>query len=191
LLKRLKWVGGGKPCNVGLVKCVSGRAYILESSGKTRLTSRTSHVIPPSTQFNHFYSLNNHYTLPFYILLFYTRSSGSHDSVVGIATGYGLDDWGVGVQVPVGSRIFSTSSRPALGPTQPPTQWVPGALSLGGRGECSWGVKLSTHLQLVLRSRKCGSIHPLPHMPLITATSLHYLHTGNSPQHSSFKNGPV
>jgi hypothetical protein len=27
--------------------------------------------------------------------------------------------------------LFSTSSRPALGPTQPPIQWVPGALSSG------------------------------------------------------------
>jgi hypothetical protein len=44
---------------------------------------------------------------------------------VGIATGYGLEDRGVGVQAPVGSRIFSTSS------TQPPIQWVPGALSQG------------------------------------------------------------
>jgi hypothetical protein len=32
----------------------------------------------------------------------------SRDSVVGIATGYGLDDRGVGVRVPVGSRIFSS-----------------------------------------------------------------------------------
>jgi hypothetical protein len=54
-------------------------------------------------------------------------------SVVGIATGYGLDDRKVGVPVPVGSRIFSTSSRPALGSTQPPMQWVPGALSPGGK----------------------------------------------------------
>jgi hypothetical protein len=30
----------------------------------------------------------------------------SRDSVVGIATSYGLDDRGVGVRVPVGSRIF-------------------------------------------------------------------------------------
>jgi hypothetical protein len=27
------------------------------------------------------------------------------------------------------------------------------------------GVKLTTHLQLVPRSRKCGSIHPFPHTP--------------------------
>jgi hypothetical protein len=27
--------------------------------------------------------------------------------------------------------LFSTSSRPALGSTQPPIQWVPGALSMG------------------------------------------------------------
>jgi hypothetical protein len=29
-----------------------------------------------------------------------------------VSTGYGLDDRGVGVRVPVGSRIFSSSSRP-------------------------------------------------------------------------------
>jgi hypothetical protein len=56
----------------------------------------------------------------------------SRDSSVGIATGYGLDDRGVGARVPVGSNfIFSTSSRPALRFTQPPIQWVPGALSTG------------------------------------------------------------
>jgi hypothetical protein len=36
----------------------------------------------------------------------------SQDSVVGIATAYGLDDRGVGVRVPVGVRIFSSSRRP-------------------------------------------------------------------------------
>jgi hypothetical protein len=55
----------------------------------------------------------------------------SRNSSVGIATSYWLDDRGVGVRVPVGSIIFSTSSRPALGSTQPPIQWVPGALSPG------------------------------------------------------------
>jgi hypothetical protein len=50
---------------------------------------------------------------------------------IGIAAGYRPDDRGIGVRVPVGSRILSTSSRPPLGPTQPPIQWVPGALSPG------------------------------------------------------------
>jgi hypothetical protein len=36
----------------------------------------------------------------------------SRDSVVDIATGYGLDDQGVGVRVSVESRIFSSSHRP-------------------------------------------------------------------------------
>jgi hypothetical protein len=34
------------------------------------------------------------------------------DGSVGIATGYGLDCRGVGVRVPVGSRIFSFPRRP-------------------------------------------------------------------------------
>jgi hypothetical protein len=34
------------------------------------------------------------------------------DSVVGIATGYGLDDQGVGVRVPVGAGIFTSPCRP-------------------------------------------------------------------------------
>jgi hypothetical protein len=35
-----------------------------------------------------------------------------YDSAVGIETGYGLDDEGIVVLVPVGSRIFSFSRRP-------------------------------------------------------------------------------
>jgi hypothetical protein len=37
---------------------------------------------------------------------------GSRDIVVGIATGYGLDDREVGVRVPVGSIIFSSPRCP-------------------------------------------------------------------------------
>jgi hypothetical protein len=35
----------------------------------------------------------------------------SRDSAVGIATSYWLDDRGVGVRVPVGSRIFTSPYR--------------------------------------------------------------------------------
>jgi len=44
-------------------------------------------------------------------------------SVVGIATGYGLD--GPGIEFRWG-RDFPHLSRPALGPNQPPVQWVSG-----------------------------------------------------------------
>jgi hypothetical protein len=49
------------------------------------------------------------------------------DGSVAIALGYGLDDrwWRLGI------LLFTTASRMALEPTQPPIQWVPGALSLG------------------------------------------------------------
>jgi hypothetical protein len=59
--------------------------------------------------------------------------SRSWGSLVGIATGYGQDDRAVGVPSPgrVKNFLFSTLSRPALGSTQPPNQWVPGALPPG------------------------------------------------------------
>ena len=45
------------------------------------------------------------------------------DSSVDIATGYGLD--GLEIESRWG-RDFPHLSRPALGPNQPPVQWVPG-----------------------------------------------------------------
>jgi hypothetical protein len=57
----------------------------------------------------------------------------SRDSSVGIALGYGLDDRGSRVRFPAGMSIFlfTTTSRTALGSTQPPIQWIPGDLFLG------------------------------------------------------------
>jgi hypothetical protein len=88
----------------------------------------------------------------------------SRDSAVSIATGYGLDDRGVGARVLVGSRIFTS-------PCHPDRLWGPpnllsnGYWGLFSGGKSGWSVKLTTHLQLVPRSRKYGSIHPLPHTP--------------------------
>jgi hypothetical protein len=46
---------------------------------------------------------------------------------------YGLDDRAIEVRSPAGAKDFSSIlvSRPALGPTQPPVQGVPGVLSPG------------------------------------------------------------
>jgi hypothetical protein len=48
-----------------------------------------------------------------------------------IALGYGLDDRGFESRQGLGIFLFTTASRLALGPTQPPIQLVQGALSLG------------------------------------------------------------
>jgi hypothetical protein len=56
-----------------------------------------------------------------------------HDSSVGIALGYGLNDRGSRVRFPAGLGIFlfTTVSITALRPTQPPIQWIPGTFPWG------------------------------------------------------------
>jgi hypothetical protein len=71
------------------------------------------------------------YSLSCLNLFLYFLRPVSRDNSVGIATGYGLDYRGVGVRVPVWSRVFSTLLGPAVEPTQPPIQWVPGLPSPG------------------------------------------------------------
>jgi hypothetical protein len=54
--------------------------------------------------------------------------SGSRESAVGKATGYEIDDRGVGFLVALEGKIFLlfTSSRPVLVHTQPAIQWLLG-----------------------------------------------------------------
>jgi len=73
-----------------------------------------------------------------YILLKYIGGQVGRDSSVGTATRYGLD--GPGIETRWG-RDFLHPSRPALRPTLPPIQWVPGL----SRGQSGRGVALITH----------------------------------------------
>ena len=58
-----------------------------------------------------------------FIIYINTSLSGSGSSV-GLATE--LLAGRSGDRIPVGGRDFPHLSRPALGPTQPPVQWIPG-----------------------------------------------------------------
>ena len=77
-------------------------------------------------------------------------------SSVGISTGYGLDCPGIESRW---RPDFPHMSRPALGPTQPPVQWVPGLSPEVNSGR---GVTLTPHPLLVPWSWKSRAIPLLP-----------------------------
>jgi hypothetical protein len=79
-----------------------------------------------------------------------------------IATAYGLDDQGVGVRVPVGSRVSPSPSRTDR-------LWGPPNLLFNEYG----GFFLWVKAEGVPSSRNCGSICPLP--PYAFMTTLPYL----------------
>jgi hypothetical protein len=109
-----------------------------------------------------------------YIGLIHTENMGpDYDFILwgaGIAHWYSTRlqaGWlGIWVLARAGNFLFTTTSTLALGPTQPPIQWVPEALSLGQV------MKLTTHLHLAPRSRICGAIPPLPQYAFIAWCSV-------------------
>jgi hypothetical protein len=79
-----------------------------------------------------------------------------------IALGNGLDDRGFESRQGLGIFLFTTASRPALGLTQPPIQWVPGALSLGVKRP---GHEADDSFPSSAEVKMRGAIRPLPNTP--------------------------
>jgi hypothetical protein len=69
-------------------------------------------TIPNCNRTDKIFRMQSLLLVSFEYILFSLTCLASMNSVVGIATGYGLDDRGVGVQVPVGSRIVSSPRFP-------------------------------------------------------------------------------
>jgi hypothetical protein len=69
------------------------------------------------------------------------RSRGSSVSIETRAMG-----WTTGIQVQAGKMgfFFATASRPDLGPTQPPIQWLPRALPSGSKAARAWSWPLTS-----------------------------------------------
>jgi hypothetical protein len=103
-------------------------------------------------------------TLSFSFSFCHLRSRGS---VLGIATGYGLDDSEVGVKVLVGSRNFSFHVVQASSGARPVSSAMDTViLSLAVKRPGREADHSSTALP---KSRKCGCIHPLPPYPLMAS----------------------
>jgi hypothetical protein len=90
-------------------------------------------------------------------------SMGRRDSSVGLATelraGQPRLDSRQGLRV----FLFTTAPGPALGPTQPPIQWVPAALSQGVKRPCR---KADHSSRLAPRLRMREATPPFPHTSL-------------------------
>jgi len=75
---------------------------------------------------------------------------------------YGLEDSEFKSRQRRGIFLFSQTSTQVLWSTQPPTQWIPWALSRGSDGR---GVNLTTQFHVVPRFGISGAIPLLPYTP--------------------------
>jgi hypothetical protein len=119
----------------GMVRVQSGHEVLSRTDMFCQVTFEIGQMIASSSALSSvspLYTVYNSPTLPMHYLfsIFQTIDSPylnykSRDSSVGIATGYGLDDRGVGVRVPVGATIF-------ISPCSPDLLWGPPRLLSNG-----------------------------------------------------------
>jgi len=148
---------------------VSGHLHVLA-------TLPTGKVVPIHTEVEATHSQFGRFKQYTGILLLPGIKMG-RDSSVNIATRYGLNGLGIESRW---VRDFPHPSRLALGPNQPPTQWVPG-LSRGWSGR---GTALTTHPIQGRGWRESRAIHLHPSRPLwpVLGWTLPLLLLGIKPQ---------
>jgi hypothetical protein len=101
--------------------CISNRIYKWRKTRKQNASHHSVQNLLPSRLLSKCVKINMCKELFCSVCVWRSR-----DSAVDIATGYGLDDRGVGVRVPVGSRIFFSPRRPdrLCGPSSLVSKWV-------------------------------------------------------------------
>jgi hypothetical protein len=121
---------GAQNCTSSLWFCIRERSLDVEVAGRWQRMTKLIVALysflnaPNSECTHHLVEVFVHFLLCYNLLSTVTRRGP--DSSVGIATGYDLNGPGIESRW----RDFPRLSRPALGLTQPPVQWVP-SLSRG------------------------------------------------------------
>jgi hypothetical protein len=93
----------------------------------------------------------------------FTVKSRVSSVVLGWTTSWAIGVLGFDSRRGLGIFLFTTASRTALGPTQPPVQWVPGTLSLGVK---RLGREADRSLPSSAEIKECMELYlPFPDMP--------------------------
>jgi hypothetical protein len=174
----------------------------LKYNKETTITEHYTYTIHCARSAKH-HSAPTYFTCQFILYVAVGHDTENNHSIQLVyQQGYVLDDQGPRIQFLAGGLgifLFTTASRMALGPTQPPIQWVPGALSLGDKAAGAWSwtppssakvkecVELYLHFPICLhavvlsfkRKHKYNFTFTLP-LPMTITNSLHKVHKLNS-----------